>query len=342
VFGEGDSHTREMVVFTNTNLAVGTWVDVTTEAASPSSSTFTVFPGVTAGNTIYFGGDFEFPGLKVDTTTAIVLGGSGAIEWEYWNGSAWTDLPVMATKSTADYDQYSNGTFGRVASEQIRFGQTTGWATTSLNDESKYWVRCRITTAITTSPVMQQVKLHTNRMEINADGFIEFFGAARPTRDLVAPFKLAEDLSGSSPGNEALTLASGITITPLDNRFNNSALDGNGFLIVIPEGLSTCHPLEFTVEWIPKDSGSGDVEITFDYAILLPTDALDGTKAVTQLAVVTSVDSDEDVPQTSTFSFVPETACPGDKLIYAYRRDARGSNSNDTYASRINIVRPRS
>ena len=36
-------------------------------------------------------------------------------------------------------------------------------------------MRYRIVEALTTSPVFEQFKIHSNRTEINADGFMEYF-----------------------------------------------------------------------------------------------------------------------------------------------------------------------
>lgn len=57
----------------------------------------------------------------------------------------------------------------------------------AVTDVLRYYIRARVTAAgagggsdeITTVPVIEQIKLHSNRTEINKDGFIEMFGNAR-------------------------------------------------------------------------------------------------------------------------------------------------------------------
>ena len=336
-FGEGDSHTNGMEVFTNTNEEAGTWASLTDELSSPSGSLGTLFPGVGAGNCCYWGSDLTFPGLKVNMDTAINLG-SGALAWEFWDGSAWAELKIMETLSSAPYTQRANDTFGIAQAVHIRFGEMSGWATKTLNGTLKYWVRCRIDTGITTAPVVEQTKLHTNRTEINADGKIEYFGEARPTRDLLIHFKLSEDLSGASPANQSLQLASGITITPVDNRFNNGAVDGNGMIWEIPTGTDTSFDMELQIDWAPQSSGSGDVELGVEYAIMSLGDTLDGTAAVTNVPQVTSVSGQDNELLRSTFSVEVNDAVPGQFIAARYFRDATGGNADDTFAANLAIV----
>jgi hypothetical protein len=339
-FGEGDSHTFGMKVFTNTNGTVGTWVDVTDTAISNTSSTFTMLPALTTDASIYIGGNTAFNGLKALITGAINIG-SGGIIAEYWDGSAWQIFDAMSTLSSPPYTQYGADHFGNAETQQIRFGDMTLWAKSTLNGSEKYWIRIRITGTITTSPIIEQFKMHTNRTEINADGFVEFFGNARPVRDINVHFKLAEDLSGSSPGNQALNLASNITITPKDNKFNNNALDGNGFLVLVPEGIDTSFPITFEVEWIPLSTAVGDIEIDFEFAVLNPDDLLDGAKSGTTSTVLTSVNNNQYKPFISIFTLNINGSFPGDKIAYRYSRDATGSNPADTFSANIAIVRTR-
>ncbi|KKK44640.1 hypothetical protein LCGC14_3166790, partial [marine sediment metagenome] len=287
VFGEGDSHVRGMAVFHNTNLEIGVWSDITTEMASASGSTADALPGTGAGNTFYIGGDIEFPGFKVDTTVAIALG-AGALILEFHNGVAWTPFDIMVADSVIPYDSHAQDIWGRIADEEVRFGPMVGWAQRNLDGTTKFWIRARVSVGITTVPTLEQTKLSTNRYEITADGFTERFGDAEDQRSFFHQ-RLTDDLSGASPTNGALVLSTNITITPVDNRFNNNALDGFGAIEALPEGLDTSRPVELVVNWIPKVATAGDVEFEVNVAQLAIGDVLDGSVADVNTAVVTSV-----------------------------------------------------
>jgi hypothetical protein len=335
VFGEGDSHVRGMVVFRNTNLEVGAWSDITAQMASGSGSTADAFPGVTAGNTLYIGADELFPNNKIDTTAAIVLG-AGSLVWEYWNGVAWTALGVVACQSAVPYAQYATDIFGRIDAEQIRYQPTIGWATKLLNGQTKYWIRCRIAVGITTSPTLEQIKIGTNRTEINGDGVVEHFGTGELVKDLVWHQRLVNDLGGSASGNNPVLMSTNITVNMTDNQFADNQVDGVAGIIEIPEGLDTSRPLALIFAWIPKGTG-GDVEFETRSAPVSLGDTLDGTLAdALQTQIITAPATD--VLVENQFTYDISSLIPGDFLAFSLFRDATGGNLDDTLAANVNIV----
>ena len=152
---------RQIICFVFSFDGVSTFVNNTVAAKSRSGSTFVMFQGVTAGNIAYFGNSTrKFFSMKADPTIALTIG-AGVYIWEYWNGAAWTSFNVMATLSDFPYTSSANVVFSVVNDGQIRFDTAidTDWATTTINSQNAFWVRFRITTAITTSPTMQRIKI---------------------------------------------------------------------------------------------------------------------------------------------------------------------------------------
>lgn len=338
-FGEGGVHVVGMVVQTNTNGTAGTWTDRTSEAASPSGSSFAAFPGTSAENALYVGGDNPFFNLSVDTATAIALG-AGAIAWEYWNGSAWTSFLVMA--STDSGIQYAQDTFGRVAIEEIRFGEMTGWATTSLNSVTKYWVRARVTTGITTSPVIEQIKIGVNRTKINDEGSLSYFGSAEPKGVLLTRFGLTRALLAITPKDDDLEISSTVTMITTGNSFENNAEDAIGDFIIVPDGMDTSMPIEYDVFWHPNTTATGDVEIELIRSSVSLGDVLDGTLAETRTGTVTTISTASNKALfKTTISFTAPDLVPGEFVSIAIVRDATGTNADDTYTGSISIVQIR-
>jgi len=350
VFGEGDSYTRGMLVYTET--AGNVFADVSTEAASASGSTFT-FPGVAQNNAIYVSSDLQddtdykqFLGIKIANTTAAVLG-VGSIATEYWNGAAWTAFNVMAADADSPYDAYANVLFTRAnASEQLRFDDIrTNWTKNDppATGTNRYWVRFRIATAVTTVPVFEQFKVHSNRTEINADGFVEYMGLARTRRKLPAVhIGNKQPLVGASPANEDVDFGSVINFSVSDNEFANGTTDGFGQMVAVPEGLDTSLPLEFTVRWAPTtDAASGDVVLDLKYGIIKVGTVLDGTNAELTASdlVTTTLNTAEQVYE-STISFYTPTAVLGDTIALALIRQAAGSPgpTGDTYNGNIYVI----
>lgn len=268
-FGEGDSTARGMLVYTENTS--NTFVDVSSEAQSETGSTFT-FTGIAADNRIYVGSSLDngtaklfHYGIKAITTTATVLG-AGEIRAEYYNGSAWVEFNTMSTKSSPDYTRHAKSIFERVATEQIRYcpDMLTDW---TANDPmtlgtSYFWIRLVIQTAITTAPIFEQFKLHTNRFEANEDGFNEYFGNSRPTGQL--NWKMTDNQAfGLSPTNQDIFLYNNVAgeldigMGGLENGFVNSATDVIGNVFRIPPDMDTSTPI--TVKLLFTADATGDV-----------------------------------------------------------------------------------
>jgi hypothetical protein len=328
------------------------FTDETADAASISGSTFTVFQGTGTGNVMYVGGDSQFYGIWHNTQTALSLG-TGSIEWEYWDGSAWSSFLVMSTDADPtiggiNRNQYANTVFERGTTlENIRFGgiDPTSWAQNSVNGSTKYWIRVRVTSAITTSPTLEQVRLHANSALVNGDGSLEFFGTAR--QEVLIPgtkFPLF-NIGGfvfTSP-SEDINVSSNITLEAIGNELRDGNVDTFSSSVHVPLGICTSCPLTFKVKFAPIGTGSGDVEltlITLQKQVVEVGDVLDGTLTeITQNEVTTvSTGSDDEIQQIVEFEIDLDQAIADDIIAFSIQRDATAGNANDTFANSIYLV----
>ncbi len=271
VFGEGDSYTRGMLVYTeNTSSA---FVDVSADARSASGSTFT-FTGTAADNAIYIASSLssadvlEHYGIKTSTTTACVIG-SGEIVAEYWTGAAWTEFNAMETDSSGQYLPNAKNYFQETGSHQTRYSIELSDAWTKNDPMSLgtdyYWVRFRIETAVTTAPIFEQFKLHTNRAEINSDGFTEGFGSGRSIGTL--PWSTANlQAWASSPTNQDLyTLNStdgsdyDLGVGRIENELVTGITDKISFGGLVPLDIDTSSPVRIEVYWVCNNATAGDI-----------------------------------------------------------------------------------
>jgi hypothetical protein len=112
---------------------------------------------IASGDAVYFGNSpstVTFTTLALYISTAYTSSGTPAVlAWEYWNGSAWTAVSGLSDGS--------NGfqTAGRVL---VSFTSPSGWAATTVNGVSSYWLRARWTSAdgsVTARPAAAQMCL---------------------------------------------------------------------------------------------------------------------------------------------------------------------------------------
>ncbi|MCL4363703.1 site-specific integrase [Patescibacteria group bacterium] len=138
LIGDGGVTTLKPSAFDKVFYYNGTsYTDDTTEAATNAGTPFTIFqvanPSV---DILYLGLDHPFATINVNLAT---VGVGVTLVREYWNGS-WTSF--TSTDNTSSLTQ--SGT--------ITFTAPSDWTTTTVNGVTKYWVRLRSSTQVTTAP----------------------------------------------------------------------------------------------------------------------------------------------------------------------------------------------
>jgi len=284
VFGEGDSYVRGVQVWTET--AGGAFADITADATTNGGSTFT-FPGVATNNAIYVcstlsntSGKMKPQGIKSIISTAGVYGG-GNIVAEFWNGASWESFTTMRSNSSYPYNRLGNNLFTTTGGAQIRYNPKilNTWV---ANDPvslgtTYYWVRFRIAAGITTAPIMDFWKVHSDRTEINSDGFMEYFGRSRPAKTL--PFDASNwDAANQSPGNADQYVTGTLAVGRVENSFLNAANNRSGFVTPLSADIDTSAPIRFQLHWGGSVAAAG-TNIRWEFTIGVSTDG--STMAIT-------------------------------------------------------------
>lgn len=118
----------------------GTITDESAEAAEDTGGDMTLLPATEAENdAYYFGWRFPFSNLRINMTQAGTGGDADALAWEYYNGSAWVDVPEITDNSSylsAGTDTYN-----------IEIRPPGDWAATSVDGRKLYFVRARCKSA---------------------------------------------------------------------------------------------------------------------------------------------------------------------------------------------------
>ena len=269
-FGEGDSYTRGMKVYTYDGT---TFIDISEAAASASGSLFS-FPNVNVNSALYLAStlhnDTDFIkhfGIKSKTVTALV---GGEVVFEYWNGTIWVEFNAMEVGSGGHYTPHAKNYFQHASSHHIRYDVSLSigdWAKSDpvVLGTDYFWVRIRIKTTLTTLPQIEQFKLHTNRTELNADGYLEYFGLARGIERLPWDAGLLQ-AANSSPGNQDLYISDNLGVGRIENKFVNNAVDRLSFLTPLPLTIDTSCKINFAWSVRTDDNTLGDIDWTIRWA----------------------------------------------------------------------------
>lgn len=285
VLGGGDSHTYMYVYTYNGSV----FTDRTEEAKSFSGSTFQ-FDGVGVGNAIYIANRYPmtFEGIKISIVSAAVMG-TGEIIAEYWNGSSWEEFNACTVLSSTPYLKYSKNYFAQEGNYHIKYDPfiIDNWITNDpvipVIGTNLYWVRFRVVTAIITSPVIQQIKIHTSRAEINGDGTFESHMDARVYKKLVVD--AVKPIEGSMQDAD-IYVDENVGVGLDNNRFT-AVGDMLGVSFELPEDCDTSAPL--ILVWKGKFASIGSAQFTIRLKVVRPGDAYTNSEPAPSGEVITVI-----------------------------------------------------
>jgi len=261
VFGEGDSYTRGLLAYTY-NSSTSAYTDIADAVRSAGGSTFTI-PN-SADCAIYIGSDLYVPGISdyhkffgIKMSLVTPQSGGNIVAEYYHSTSGWTEFNHMTAEGGGNYFRKADTLFvNSSGSYQVRFDPSMADNWTKNNDPSyangnRYWIRFRITSQLDTAPVFEQWKLHSNRTEINADGFLEYMGNARPYGNESVDWSSFQDVDGTL-GNQGLWLTTNCKAGFINNIMTQN--DSVGTVMFLDPEIDTSAPLKLKVAVIPAST----------------------------------------------------------------------------------------
>lgn len=351
VFGAGDSFPVEIAFHynvANENLGIITGAtDITGILQSDEGSTISMFENNLAGEVIMIGATIPLGGVKSKWSSLGSLEPDRVIGEYLDNVGVWGDNTYGVTNANYPYDRYSWNIASNL-NEQLRFGlslvspnQNFEEKTLNINgtDYTYYWVRVRLLSPVTQVPILQQVKSHTNRAEINADGVTEFFGLARGIKNIEI---LETANQASDPANENVTYFTGGLnggVSKLfDNEFADNAVDSRMYLAKIDQNVDTSTPIVISIPFYVKGISTGDIAFTIEY-MQITSDFSYGTRIEPDetFDVIYPIITPSNLERQLLRFEVPINQINPDVggVIVVVSRDARESNPNDTVSSNI-------
>jgi len=270
-FGSGDFSFITMRVFTSPNDLEISFTDIT-NLANTTQTRFDIFESPMEDASTYIGANTFFPGLRFRDILPFTKNFTErAIEISYFdNGTMdWEPLKFMVTKAGIPHTHRAQIAFENEESQEIRFGSTEGWVRSTLNGVSLFWVRLRVNGTLNNVPSATLIRFHTDSTVINDDGWIEYFGIARPLNRFPWDYSGIQIL-GPSPTNQDFYVSEFVGIGRTENQFSPTGNQIVGFTSFLPLDLDTSVDVKFTISFAGRASGSGTVRWAVRYATVAP------------------------------------------------------------------------
>jgi len=273
VFGGGDSNTNGMRVFhcqATGPLDNGSgFIEITNDVKFDDGVSADGFASTAVNECLLIGYErAPFAGIKIDLmASAIPDGLRNETILEYYGSGQFNETVMMSTESNPDYGSFANRRF-QTGDYQYRFGYLpSDQSLTTINGVSAYWFRFRITSAITTVPAIDRIKIHPpNRLEINSDGFTEIFNSTTTQRQTL-DINTSQVVFGS-PANQDLFIGTNFGFGFRENSFQSFANDTVSFIISVPDNINTARPLTISFRFMGESSSSGNVRFNIKAAFM--------------------------------------------------------------------------
>lgn len=147
---------QPIAMFYNYDDGSATYTDKTDYINYTTEAPFNLFDDSPASNDyVYIGSEYTFLGLDVNLSTVGV--GASTIDWEYYNGTTWTDITETETDT-------GSSTF--TASGKFTWTYPYGWTKTAVNGYTYYWIRGKLTDNYTTDPIVSTMTILDSVSEV--------------------------------------------------------------------------------------------------------------------------------------------------------------------------------
>jgi hypothetical protein len=266
-FGEGGPNSDGEVVLKSTDDI--TFTDVSADIVPSGAGSVTMYDSLATGY-FYVGGDNKFGTVEFDVGT-VETGGIGNHVWEFWDGAVWTEFSIMATDANSPYASYAHDGFTNVHKEDIRFDHAcllgTKWQTTSVDGVTKYWVRRRLTAAITQSSILSDMLIVGNTTIIEKDGQVHMHGLARSEKLLQYDITTAYGLSGSSrPSDDDFWYSTALGVGRRGNGYDEK--EETAMVINVPFDFDSSSSVRFLIMFAMDTNDTNAFDLDFTYATI--------------------------------------------------------------------------
>ena len=248
---------------------------VTSSDGAAYAANFQLFPdSPAAGDFVLFGAAVPFAQLGLDmSATVTVYDAAGVIGWDYWNGTAWTDLDTAiindgtgSTGATGDYFAEQDGV--------LTFVPPQAWAASTIDGQLAYWIKASVETGKGAN--MTTVGLtNSTEHDINVPdtGYVPTHNGtitAIEVNDAAATIHSGNDIeflvinTTTGESSEVLTFAQDTRtmIWPLVNEIDVSIGDKLAVVITVEDGTNEAGIVTLTFHYSGAEALANDANLS--------------------------------------------------------------------------------
>ncbi len=324
--------------------------DITAILQSDTGSFTGLFGGTTAGSYVLIGSPVTFEGAKVKYNAVATVEPANITAEYYINDiEQWSPVAFMGTNS--NYPQESHGwniAMPDHTAEQIFFGfdplnrtDPDPWEVLTFNiNGTNYtykWARYRVVTAITGDPQVEQIKLHTDRIEHESTGTFRY-GRARTPVQLFAGVDNTTPNSLIDPIDENVSYTPTFTAKYKDNEFANNRDDGFGVVVNRKFGLDSSVPLMVAISFYVKGTSTGNVEFTFRSSQVTDGYIYNGTNPAETSTKIVTIATSSNLERQTTQALVPINQLESNSAVVIEVSRLGASSGLDTLSNNVVIT----
>jgi len=155
------------------------YVNITREMQSPMGISQIIME--TASDRLYLGNDHKFDMAMFYLDAKGSLSTSSVIEWQYWDGSEWTQFEPASARWAIDPDDTNFGlsyTFTSDGAEIFPANLISDWETTAVGNAgdqtTAYWIRLATTGGFSTPPSIKRIMCRPTAIYVTSKDVFEF------------------------------------------------------------------------------------------------------------------------------------------------------------------------
>jgi hypothetical protein len=285
IFGEGIQYEGIDV------LVYQGYDDTVTQSRYYPDPSGSMFSSVAAGNEVYVSAQYksssyQHTGIEMSIDVPF---SSGDIEKYYWNGSYWVEFYTMVSDRDGFKFPHGNDLSGVSGSVNIRYasticGNNSDWYPTTIgtgesSEPNRYWIKVKIVEELDTLPITSNIKLFSNSMVINPDGFMEYYGKARPVKTMWMDSdhfdKMALYDTNNGLASEDVFFSKIVGIPKVNNTFKKKKDSSVGFDFILPKDIDTSSPICLNLSYVSDTSADADIVFDVSWCLVSNSDSVE-------------------------------------------------------------------